>query len=123
MHAWNAVASSADGTKLVASTAIDYKPVAGNEVTFDGNQPYIYTSTDAGATWKKQPGAPSMNHLSISADGMRVLGSGSATYLSLDGGVNWTKQNSDPSFVAVSGNGKKFVVAKFHTIATAETTK
>jgi prepilin-type N-terminal cleavage/methylation domain-containing protein len=65
---WNAVASSSDGTKLVAAQY---------------NNGYIYTSTDSGVTWTAQTAAGGRNwaKVAMSADGSKIYAvpSGSGT--------------------------------------------
>ncbi|MBU6409117.1 MAG: hypothetical protein KGR98_01900 [Verrucomicrobia bacterium] len=81
---WSAIASSSDGTKLAATTV-----------------GYIYTSTDAGATWTQQTQAGSQYWSSIasSADGTHLIAcvgptpynasSSGYIYLSSNSGVTW----------------------------------
>ncbi|HTV40639.1 MAG TPA: hypothetical protein VMF08_08690 [Candidatus Sulfotelmatobacter sp.] len=99
---WNSVATSSDGTHLVA--------VGGGG---------IYTSTNSGANWTLQTGAPqSANWFSVasSSDGSHLVAgvSGGGVYVSANFGVNWTLQTSAPqsanwSSVASSSNGNEFV--------------
>jgi hypothetical protein len=75
---WNAIASSSDGTKLVA--------VAENN--------YIYTSADSGVTWTARtgPGTQSWVSVASSADGTKLAAApyGGYIYTSTDSGVTWT---------------------------------
>ena len=96
---WVSVASSADGTKLVAATDID----AG-----------IYASTNSGADWT-QTSAPYNCWVSIasSADGNKLVAvSSSGIYTSTNSGVTWT-QTSAPGAswhsVASSADGSNLV--------------
>jgi hypothetical protein len=104
---WGCLASSADGTKLVAGI----------------NGGGIYTSTNAGATWR-QTAASSMGWLSIasSSDGSKLVAvaNGSGIYLSIDSGLTWLQtsapsQISEPSMlwswspVGSSADGTKLV--------------
>ena len=66
----------------------------------DDRKPYIYKSTDFGATWTKITGNMPSGHpldyiLSFSGNpnkkGMLFAGSGRAFYYSLDDGANWTR--------------------------------
>jgi hypothetical protein len=101
------VASSADGTKLVAAADVGA----------------IYSSTNSGATWQVS-GAPT-NHawvcLASSADGTKLIaGASEAIFTSMDSGVTWTT-NSMPddwiSCVAVSADGTKMAtVADYETV-------
>lgn len=79
---WTAVAISADGGKLVAA----------ENSTSAGNSGLIYTSADAGTTWKVT-GAPITNWsaLAISADGSKLAASvaNGPVYISNNGGVTW----------------------------------
>jgi serine/threonine protein kinase len=98
---WSAVASSADGTKLVA--AID----AGS----------IYTSTDSGVTWTERPsGAGPWSSLACSADGTRIvavkLEASRPIHLSSDFGATWTEKDAGGGFwsgAASSADGTKLV--------------
>jgi hypothetical protein len=65
---WEAVTSSADGTKLAA--------VAFNDAF--GNPDYIYTSIDGGATWTQQTGSGQhfWNYIASSADGTKLFAAG-----------------------------------------------
>jgi hypothetical protein len=103
---WYSVASSADGTKLVAVV----------------NPGSIYTSADSGATWTLTV-APSNAWTSVasSADGESLLaGGGGLVYTSVDSGATW-KSNSVPwinanrIFVASSTAGSNLVAAVFNT--------
>jgi hypothetical protein len=77
---WSCVASSADGTRLVAAV----------------NGGLIYTSTDSGATWMATS-APGSNWASLacSADGSKLVAASlrpsgeRAVYRSSDSGTNW----------------------------------
>src|SRR5208283_2478592 len=65
---WNAIASSADGTKLVA-------------VTYNG---LIYNSADSGATWTTNDMSDRLTWVSVasSADGVKLVASGNHIYTS-----------------------------------------
>jgi hypothetical protein len=99
---WNSVASSADGTKLVATTR-------GVQIQYpDG---YIYTSTNSGSSWQLA-GAPSNQWVSIvsSADGSKLAAvttyyttnSPSPVYgllfISTNSGATWTSNNLPQGF-------------------------
>ena len=107
---WTAVASSADGFKLVAADA--------GEDEFGG---FIYTSTDAGATWVPRFGSNLWTAVASSADGSRLLavaerGDAPRLWGSTDSGANWA-QNVLPAemwqccFVALSADGSKAALA------------
>jgi photosystem II stability/assembly factor-like uncharacterized protein len=106
---WSCVASSSDGTRVVA--------VAG---TFFDEGP-IYTSADSGVTWIA-PSAPCLLWSSVasSADGTNLVavaiddgsGSGGQIYTSADAGATWTQASNAPqgyywSAVACSADGSR----------------
>jgi photosystem II stability/assembly factor-like uncharacterized protein len=114
LNYWSSVASSADGTRLVAAALGCY--------TGDGR---IYTSSDSGGTWA-QTSAPSNNWASVasSADGEKlVAAAGGASdwpfgpvpiYTSKDSGATWVPTSSPSIFwasVGSSSNGAKLVAA------------
>jgi hypothetical protein len=82
---WTALASSAEGRKLVAVSSYPSG---------------LYRSVDFGATWQPLPGAPQQNWSSVasSADGTTlVAGSGDFNgniYISTDSGATWSSANS-----------------------------
>ncbi len=97
---WRAVASSADGRKLVA-------------VAYSGR---IYTSTDSGVSWTARGSSRAWVAVASSADGSKlvaVVGSPASgqIYTSVDSGVNWTSRESSRywSGVASSADGSKLV--------------
>jgi hypothetical protein len=110
---WSCVASSADGTKLVAAIADGYTGID-----------YIYTSTNSGVTW--MPTSAPTNYFwssaASSADGTKFFvvafanifdNSGGAIFISTNSGANWT-QTSAPTnnywtSVASSADGSKLV--------------
>jgi photosystem II stability/assembly factor-like uncharacterized protein len=78
---WNGVASSGDGSRLVA--------VAGGSV--------LYTSADGGNTWVSVPGLSGyFTGAAVSGDGSRALAVASSgfIYSSFDGGVTWATNNA-----------------------------
>jgi hypothetical protein len=92
-----AVASSADGTKLVAL----------------GIQ--VHTSTDSGATWTPR-GGPGGTTVASSADGTKLVSAsggeeGGLLHTSTDSGATWTPRDSPRQWVAVasSADGTKLV--------------
>jgi hypothetical protein len=110
---WSGVASSADGTKLVAVAR--YDSTLWGET--DGG---IYVSTNSGDSWT-QTSAPSeyWNSVSSSADGSKLVASGNGynsglIYTSTDSGANWTS-NDVPNLswvsVASSADGNKLVTS------------
>jgi hypothetical protein len=107
---WYAVASSSDGTKLVA---VSYPYINGIDGTTNGG--WIYMSADSGATWT-QTSAPNETWWSVasSSDGTKLVAVafGGGIYTSADSGATWT-QTSAPSHgwyaVACSADGTKLV--------------
>jgi hypothetical protein len=102
---WNAIASSADGSKLIA-TASSWK---------------YYISTNSGSTWtintQPQAGSEYGSWLSIasSADGTKLAGINStAIWVSTNSGATWFSNNVPGavffSSVALSADGNKLVV-------------
>jgi len=97
---WASVTMSADGNKLAAA-------VGGGG---------IYTSSNGGAGWTLQSGAPaSANWASIdsSSDGSKLVAavSGGGIYTSSNFGITWTQQTNAPirswSSIALSADGTK----------------
>ena len=110
---WVSVASSADGTKLVAA--------AGNG--WSGGPGLIYTSTDSGATWTLS-NAPNAYWASVasSADGTKLVaaagswwsGAPGLIYTSTDSGAMWAAGDSPIdrwAAVEASGDGNRMVAA------------
>ena len=108
---WTSVASSADGTTLLAAAG------GRNDLGM------IYTSTNSGATWTATP-APSNNWTSVasSADGARLVAVAALScplldgliYTSTDSGVTWAPTpapSSDWTSVASSADGTKLLAA------------
>ena len=101
---WSAIASSADGRKLVATV---------------GNG-QIYTSTDSGVNWTARDTNRNWFAVASSADGSKlvavvrlVAGVGGQIYTSTDSGVTWTPRDTDRDWQAVasSADGSKLVAA------------
>ncbi len=98
---WQAVASSADGTKLVAAVM--------------GGQ--LYTSTDSGVTWTARDVNRAWFSVASSADGMKLVAAdyGGLIYTSTDSGVTWSPQPNSGSAnwrsVASSADGTNLVAA------------
>lgn len=90
---WQSVASSADGTHLVACV-------------YGG---MIYTSTDAGTTWTARDSTRDWISVASSSDGTRLVAcvDGGQIYTSPDSGVTWTPRDSSRfwSSVASSADG------------------
>ena len=134
---WGAVASSADGTKLVAGvyngriyTSTDSGVTwtdtgTGGLVTAlasssDGSKlaackesaPLI-TSSDSGVSWTQRPEVTNCMSVASSADGTRLVVAANRIYTSFDSGVTWTAQEVTINWFAAasSADGGKLVVA------------
>ena len=96
-RSWQAVASSADGSKLGA-------------VIFDGQ---IYTSADAGVNWLPRDSVRKWMGVASSADGSKLVAVVQAgqIYTSTDSGLSWTARESNRNWsgVASSADGSKLV--------------
>jgi len=109
---WTSVASSADGTKLVAVAQ-----------WWNDNTGGIYTSGNSGQTWTLQTSAPKYSYVNwcsvaSSTDGTKLVacaGNG-GIYTSIDSGSTWMRQTNGFSiygsyYVASSADGSKLVAA------------
>jgi hypothetical protein len=101
---WQSIASSADGTKLVA--------VADNNPASTGNG-VIYTSTNSGSTWMSN-NAPNLtwNWVASSADGNYLAATvyNGGIYTSTNAGNSWTQSSADISSwwsIASSADGTR----------------
>jgi photosystem II stability/assembly factor-like uncharacterized protein len=98
---WHAVASSADGSKLVAV------------VPYRGQ---IWTSTDSGATWSAHESARDWRSVASSADGSKLVAAvwHGQLYISTDGGATWNARETAKSWrsVASSADGSKLVAVE-----------
>ncbi len=98
---WSCIASSADGTKLVAG------------VYSGGGQ--IYTSTDSGVTWIPRFTMGAWMCLASSADGTKLVGGiyGGQLYTSSNSGTNWTARATSQNWISIasSADGTKLVAA------------
>ena len=105
---WRGVASSSDGTKLVAVA--------------DGD--YVYTSTDSGVTWTQRDSSRRWNSVASSSDGTKLVAVVYSGYIytSTDSGVTWTERGSQASWnsVASSSDGTKLVATDGSNIYTSE---
>jgi hypothetical protein len=94
---WTCVASSADGTKLVAGT----------------NSGKLYTSTDSGITWTPRENTRNWAGVASSADGSKLVGvaNNGQIYTSIDSGLTWTARATVRAWtcVASSSDGSKLV--------------
>lgn len=100
-RAWQAVATSATGQRLVAAV----------------NGGLIYTSTDAGATWtpRSASGSRAWAAVASSADGSKLVGvvNGGFIYTSTDSGASWGQRHVSRAWraVASSADGNRLVAA------------
>ncbi len=96
---WDAIASSADGTQLVAAV-------------WNGQ---LYTSTDAGTTWTARESNRGWQAVASSADGTKLVAAvwSGQLYTSTDAGVTWTARENSRGWVSVasSADGTKLVAA------------
>jgi hypothetical protein len=99
---WISVASSANGSKLVAVTQADQ----------------IYTSIDSGVTWTPRDGFRGWNAVASSADGSKLVAVaiGNQIYTSTDSGQSWTPRESSRTWwgVASSADGTHLVAVEFY---------
>jgi hypothetical protein len=103
---WYSVASSADGSKLVA--------VVGGLANLGlVNLGLIYTSTDSGFTWTARDSARVWISVASSADGIKLVAveKNGHIYISTDSGQNWTARDSVRNWISVasSADGTKLV--------------
>jgi len=90
-RAWSGIASSSDGTKLVA--------------VVNGGQ--IYTSTNSGVTWTARESNRSWYAVASSSDGTKLVAVDSAPgfiYTSTDSGVTWTARGISKAWHAVGSS-------------------
>jgi hypothetical protein len=112
---WSAVASSADGRKLVAADfGLRDRKYGGTHNSSGGR---IYTSTNFGATWMPQFTNKFWNCVASSTDGTRLIAGtfGDGIYTSSDSGVTWTAHEEGLNWVSVasSADGRKLVAIPF----------
>jgi len=105
---WQEIASSDDGTKLVATV----------------NNGRIYTSTNSGVSWTARDSVRAWSGVASSSDGTKLVATvrGGQIYTSTDSGVNWTARDSNREWtgVASSSDGTKLVaVASLSRIYTS----
>ena len=114
---WCGIASSTDGTNLVAIQAGLYT---------DNSPGYIYRSTDSGVTWAQLTGSILGMWISVasSSDGTKLaaVDSNTATlYISSDSGTTWTQQTQESMYfdgvlytilgITMSADGTKLFAA------------
>jgi hypothetical protein len=96
------VASSGDGTKLVAVAM--------------GSQ--IYASNNSGATWTARATIGHWTSVASSSDGTKLAASaGNVVYTSVDSGVTWTSAGIAGSVCAVPADGSKLIVANGNQVS------
>jgi hypothetical protein len=96
-HVWFSVASSSDGSKLVAN-----------------GDSQIFTSTDGGATWVPRRSSTG-TAVACSSDGTRIVATGGAMFTSADSGVTWLSLGlSSVDKIASSSDGTKLVGASLN---------
>jgi len=111
------VASSSDGTKLVAITAF---PDLGG---------YIYTSTDTGATWTQRTTTLQVwNAVASSSDGRKLVALVNQDYIytSVDSGATWTRTDAPSKqwfSVASSSDGARLIAAAYNDYIYRSTTR
>jgi hypothetical protein len=105
---WNCLASSADGTKLIAISGFNWN---------------YCISTNSGSTWttNTEPQAGGLNStwqsIAVSADGTEYAGIvDNSVWVSTNSGVSWSSNNIVPTtsplgILAMSADGKKLVAA------------
>lgn len=99
VRSWRALASSADGTKLVAAAS----------------GAYLYTSVDSGATWAQRDSIRSWFAVASSANGTKLVAAVFSGYMytSVDSGITWTQRTTDAvrnwRSIASSADGIKLV--------------
>ncbi len=96
---WHGVASSADGSKLVA--------VAGSAP--------IYVSADAGLTWSERDSSRSWTAIASSSDGVKLVAtvSGGQIYTSSNAGLTWTARDSSRNWGPVVSSADGVKLASF----------
>ncbi|MEI6305034.1 MAG: hypothetical protein WCP09_03415, partial [Candidatus Taylorbacteria bacterium] len=101
VRAWKSVASSANGTKLVA-------------VSSGGR---IYVSIDSGVTWTARESSRSWYSITSSADGTKLAAVvyGGQIYTSTDSGVTWTARDFSRQWnrIASSADGTKLAAVVY----------
>jgi hypothetical protein len=102
---WRSVASSADGTKLIAAV----------------NSGQVFVSTNSGQTWTQTTaGSRQWTAVASSADGTRLVGvvNNGQVYISTNAGLNWTQMTTTArpwTAVASSADGSKLVAVANNT--------
>lgn len=137
---WTSIASSSDGTKLVASvyngllytstdSGVTWTPRATNQAwkavasSADGTKlvavvvnGQIHTSTDSGVTWIPRDSIRNWSCVASSADGTKLVAAvqGGKIYKSIDSGVTWTiayVTDAQWNAIASSANGARVIAS------------
>lgn len=99
---FSSLASSADGTKIYAAPMAYNRPSSGYQ---------IFLSTNFGNNWTATASSTdNWVSLACSADGARIIASGSATYTSTNFGARWILSNTNSGYVASSADGTRFIL-------------
>ena len=96
---WVGIASSSDGTKIVAT-----------DIGVNANGGYIYTSTDSGATWTQRGIARNYYPIASSSDGTKLVTADypSFDYTEPDRGYIYTSSDSGVTWVERKGAGSRW---------------
>ncbi|MFN0130407.1 MAG: putative Ig domain-containing protein [Verrucomicrobiales bacterium] len=102
-RSWSAIASSADGTRLLAAIG--------------GSQGFgtLYVSADSGQTWTARGTSRAWYAATMSADGETMAAAGEGQiYVSIDAGVTWTARAESHSWrsLASSADGSRLVAGR-----------
>ena len=114
VRSWNAVASSSDGTKLIAGEWCGF----------------IYTSLDSGLTWTANTDIENncWSSVASSADGTKLFATSNnnRVYISVDSGLTWTYHTfTNQSLQKIASNAvgdKLIVVADYGSVWTSQDT-
>jgi photosystem II stability/assembly factor-like uncharacterized protein len=105
---WEIVASSADGTKLVAAASMVFPPT-----------PRIYTSTNSGSSWTLMNSLLSASAIASSADGTKLAAIVERSiYVSTNSGIAWAITSAPATnwvSIASSADGSRLVVVAERT--------
>ncbi len=136
---WGAITSSADGTKLAATThygqiytssdsGVTWNPRGPSQGWYDittsadgiklaavQTNGQIYTSADSGVTWTPRDSTRYWQAITSSADGTKLAAVAEQIYTSTDSGVTWTPRNSmvSGSCIASSADGTKLAAGTY----------
>jgi hypothetical protein len=136
---WSAVASSADGSRLIAAAYNSLWTSTNSGLTWASNTipsssgigvvssangdrlvavattystNIMYTSTDSGTTWMSNNIIPSCHSLASSADGQKLLVAGGTVWTSTNAGSSWVSNNPPGGCIsaASSSDGSTLIV-------------